>query len=109
MRQNKRYTWQHQQIINKYKLSYVDFLKLYYIEKEMSAIVISEMLTAVGIKLTPRSLQRKLKQLGIIRTVRESFKNAIKHDRIIMGKVEMDIKPRKITANHFFSGVKYIK
>lgn len=60
----------------------LDGIKLLYTQENLSSVEISEKLSLLGIKLTPRSIQRYLAKLGVIRPIKEAFNLAVKRGRV---------------------------
>lgn len=76
-----------------YKQSFASLLKKYYLVEEMSGIEIaSKFLNDSGIKLSPREIQRRLKDLGMVRDKKESFRLAIKKGRMNYDNLRKPIK-----------------
>jgi 5-methylcytosine-specific restriction endonuclease McrA len=70
------------EVAKRYDLSSVELLTNLYIMQKLSTIEISEkFLEETGVSITPRSIQKKIKSLGKMRSLSEAFKLAINKGR----------------------------
>lgn len=61
--------------------NYIDGITDLYINQSMSAVEISEYFLSLSIVMSPRSIQRTLAKLNLIRDRRKSYNLAIKRKR----------------------------
>jgi len=77
--------------------SFDDIILDMYLNREMSSLEISEEIFKISnIKITPRSIQRRLKSLGIIRSFSAAFRLAIKNGRKDYNHLRKSIKSNQL-------------
>jgi len=80
-----------------YKLSPRDLLEHFYTTEKLSAIEMHEkFLKDTGILVTPRSIQRNVKSLGLSRSLSEAFTLAIKRGRKSYDHLKKEVKSSEL-------------